>query len=199
MYEHLQQEEREKVPRKDDIYQHMKPSVRHVKKNLRETRKRSISAGGGGTPSTGCWDNVRTSIAAQQLLERTENDEERACLLAVSTQESGAWLRALPVSALGLRMDDDTVRVAVGLRLITQVCGPHQCQHCSEEVDAKGRHALSCRRSEGRHMRHAALNDIVKRVLSSAHIPSRLEPAGLLRSDGKRPDGVTLAPWQSGT
>ena len=51
---------------------------------------------------------------------------------------------------------------------------------------------------EGRHFRHSALNDIVKRGLSAAHIPSRLEPTGLLRSDGKRPDGVTLAPWSSG-
>ena len=33
---------------------------------------------------------------------------------------------------------------------------------------------------------------------SSAHVPSRLEPTGLNRSDGKRPDGVTLAPWHSG-
>ena len=32
----------------------------------------------------------------------------------------------------------------------------------------------------------------------SAHIPSRLKPAGLVRSDGKRPDGATLAPWKSG-
>ena len=34
--------------------------------------------------------------------------------------------------------------------------------------------------------------------MSAAHIPSRLEPTGLLRSDGKRPDGATLAPWSSG-
>ena len=97
----------------------------------------------------------------------------------ISTPESGAWLRALPVSALGLRMDDDAVRVAVGLRLGAPVCGPHQCQHCSMEVDVLGRHTLSCKRSEGRHLRHAALNDIVKRALSAVHIPSRLEPTGL--------------------
>ena len=126
------------------------------------------------------------------------NIHERARLLAVAAPESGAWLRALPVSALGLRMDDDTVRIAVGLRLGAPTCGPHQCRHCSVEVDVFGRHSLSCKKSEGRHFRHSALNDIVKRGLSAAHIPSRLEPTGLLRSDGKRPDGVTLAPWSSG-
>ena len=52
--------------------------------------------------------------------------------------------------------------------------------------------------SEGRHPRHAAVNDIIHRTLSSAGIPSRLEPPGLSRSDGKRPDGVTLVPWSLG-
>ena len=99
------------------------------------------------------------------------------------------------MTALGLRMDDNTVRVAVGLRLGTAVCGPHSCQHCGAAVDALGRHALSCRWSEGRHQRHAAVNDIIKRSLSAAHVPSRLEPTGFLRSDGRRPDGAT---WKSG-
>ena len=61
-----------------------------------------------------------------------------------------------------------------------------------------GTHGLSCRSSEGRHSRHAAINDIICRTLSSAGIPARLEPPGLLRSDGKRPDGMTLVPWSSG-
>ena len=44
-------------------------------------------------------------------------------------------------------------------------------------------HGLSCR-SEGRHPRHSALNDI-DCSLSSAHIPSRCEPSGIYCSDGK--------------
>ena len=40
---------------------------------------------------------------------------------------------------------------------------------------------------------HTALNDIVCRALSSAHVPAQLEPSGLSRGDGKRPDGVTIA------
>ena len=144
------------------------------------------------------WDGVRTRLTFQRLLINAEDEEERARLLAVSTKESGAWLRALPVTALGLRMDDNTVRVAVGLRLGTRVCGAHTCKHCSAEVNELGRHSLSCKKSEGRFQTHTALNDIFKRALSAAHMPSRLEPTGLLRSDGKRPDGVTLAPWKSG-
>ena len=35
-------------------------------------------------------------------------------------------------------------------------------------------------------------------ALSTAKIPSRLEPSGLYRSDGKRPDGASVVPWKSG-
>ena len=75
-------------------------------------------------------DGLRATVASERPLSRAGNDEERARLLSVSTKESGAWLRALPVSALGLRMDDNTVRVAVGLRLGMAICGPHSCQRC---------------------------------------------------------------------
>jgi hypothetical protein len=47
-------------------------------------------------------------------------------------------------------------------------------------------------------VRHHAINDLIWRALNKANIPSMKEPAGLLRSDGKRPDGLTLIPWQSG-
>eukprot|EP00731_Ephydatia_muelleri_P038823 Em0928g2a len=122
----------------------------------------------------------------------------RARLLAVSRKESGAWLHAVPNSSLGLRMDNETVRVAVGLRLGVALCSPHSCQHCGATVDQFGLHGLSCRFSTGRHYRHAALNEIIHRALTTSHIPSRLEPTGLDRSDGKRPDGITMVPWKNG-
>ena len=144
------------------------------------------------------WDNVCASVLAEQLLDEASDDVSRARLLAAATKESGAWLHALPVSSLGLRMDDDSLRIAVGLRRGAPICGPHLCHHCGAEVDVLGRHGLSCRKSEGRHHRHAAVNDIIHRTLVSAHVPSRLEPPRLLRSDGKRPDGVTVVPWRCG-
>ena len=47
------------------------------------------------------------------LLEGASDPRSRSRLLAVATKESGAWLKALPISSLGLRIDDDVVRAAV--------------------------------------------------------------------------------------
>src|SRR3954463_6718633 len=46
--------------------------------------------------------------------------------------------------------------------------------------------------------RHRHINDLIWRALQRAAIPSTKEPAGLSRLDGKRPDGLTLLPWQAG-
>ena len=39
---------------------------------------------------------------------------------------------------------------------------------------------------------------LIKQSLSSAHIPSFLEPRPLYKTDQKRPDGLTLVPWAAG-
>ena len=39
---------------------------------------------------------------------------------------------------------------------------------------------------------------LIWRALSKADIAATKEPSGLLRTDGKRPDGVTLLPWKNG-
>ena len=71
-------------------------------------------------------------------------------------------LNAPPVSALGLQMDNASLRIAVGLHLGSALCLPHDCAQCGAKVDETGIHALSCRRSQGRLPRHACLNDIIK-------------------------------------
>ena len=132
------------------------------------------------------------------LLEQAPDLQAKARLIAVSCPESGAWLNALPIAALGLRMNDDVVRIAAGLRLGVPLCRPHLCTSCGADVNILGTHGLSCRFSKGRHSRHASINDIIKRSLESAKIPCHLEPTGLSRSDGKRPDGATIVPWKGG-
>ena len=42
------------------------------------------------------------------------------------------------------------------------------------------------------------MNDVVKRSLEAAKIPSHLEPTDIYRSDGKRPDGASSVPWKGG-
>ena len=51
------------------------------------------------------------------MMEYSAQDpKSKARLLAAQRKESGAWLTAMPASSLGLCMEDDAVRVAVGLR-----------------------------------------------------------------------------------
>ena len=101
------------------------------------------------------------------------------------------------LSGCGLRLDDWAVHIAIGLRLGDNICEPHQCP-CGATVDAKGLHGLSCKGGPGRSVRHHALNDLIWRALSKADIPATKEPSGLLRTDCRRPDGVTLLPWKNG-
>src|SRR6218665_1762809 len=62
-------------------------------------------------------------------------------LKAVSSPHAGDWLNALPITACGLRLDGEDVRVAVGLRLGAAICGPHICS-CGARIDASA--AMAC-------------------------------------------------------
>ena len=87
--------------------------------------------------------------------------------------------------------------MATGLRLGALLCRSHSCTHCEEEVESLATHGLSCCWNKGCHHRLAEMNDIM-RALTSAKVPSRLEPSGLHRADAKRPDGIAVVPWRSG-
>ena len=67
-----------------------------------------------------------------------------------------------------------------------------------EKVERDGLHGLSCTKSAGRFSRHATLNSLIKQTLGSLDLPSKLEPRGLYRTDGKGPDGVIMIPWKMG-
>ena len=61
-----------------------------------------------------------------------------------------------------------------------------------------GRHGLSCRNAKGTFPRHQQVNDLLKRALASAQVSAIREPTGLTKNNAKRPDGLTLFPWQRG-
>uniref|UniRef100_A0A1X7T3G7 Uncharacterized protein n=1 Tax=Amphimedon queenslandica TaxID=400682 RepID=A0A1X7T3G7_AMPQE len=120
------------------------------------------------------WDLPHIKSTLDSLLE-TDHAPTKARLYAVSTPESGAWQNALPLSAIGLRMDDATIWFAVGLRLALPLGCPHSCHHCGSAVDDLATHGLHCKRSDGRLHRHSSINDTLRRAFTAAGIPSRLD------------------------
>ena len=143
------------------------------------------------------WDRPLINRDKAMVWSSCSDPLSQARLRALMAPHAGDWLATIPLAACGLGLDNEAVRVAVGLRLGLALCAPHRCQ-CGEIADPGGHHGLVCRRSVGRAARHAAINDIIWRALSKADIPSSKEPSGLIRTDGKRPDGATLVPWARG-
>lgn len=142
------------------------------------------------------WDAILLNNTIEKHI-KFDNPLDIARMKAVQNKESGAWLHAFPSKNTGMLMDDSSFRICIGLRLGCDLCREYGCK-CGEIVDVKGLHPLSCFKNSGRHHRHADVNNILKRALASADIPAQLEPIGLNRSDGKRPDGVTIVPWAMG-
>ena len=84
------------------------------------------------------WDAPLIQDTYNAPMMAASNPSTRARLLAVASKEAGAWLTALPISSLGLRMDDEVVCIAVGLRLGIALCVPHCCQDCGSDINEMG-------------------------------------------------------------
>ena len=70
------------------------------------------------------WDAPSVQETYQAILASSADPRSHARILATATKESSVWLNALPISAIGIRMDDEVVRVAVGLRLGAPCANP---------------------------------------------------------------------------
>ena len=142
------------------------------------------------------WDDAICSTNIQGLLI-SSSGAHRARIFASGAPGSGALLHALPSANLGFRLSSQVLRVSVGLRLGADIVSSHTCS-CGSLVQPDGHHGLSCKKSAGRQTRHHAVNDLLARAFRSVGVPAILEPPGLIRGDGKRPDGSTLIPWCNG-
>jgi len=143
------------------------------------------------------WDNRCCEVQADQLLQTAVHDVERARLLASRSPGSGDWLDAMPLSSIGLKLDNASVRIAIGLRLGAPIVHLHKCI-CGTTVTTEGHHGLSCRRGSGRHSRHNQVNEILCRAFNSIGAFATREPHSVCGRSDKRPDGVTQIPWRRG-
>ena len=107
------------------------------------------------------WDTPMAAKVFENILTDDSNTQtDTARLRSAATPHAEDWLHAPPITAVGLRLSNKAIRIAVGFRLGSRTCQPHSCV-CGAMVDAKGLHGLSCKRSAPRQIRHAQMNDII--------------------------------------
>src|SRR6218665_2425527 len=140
------------------------------------------------------WDKPLLLKALSSFRERLHNPYDRARLNASMAPHASDWLHALPLTTFNLKLSDEAVRVAVGLRLGSAMYQPHTCV-CGAPVSAKGLHGLSCSLGFGRQARHSNTNDSILRSLNRAGIQAIRELSGLTRLDRKRMARL----WSPGT
>ena len=73
------------------------------------------------------WDGLVATNYQSAILSRAQSTVDRARLLATASPHSGDWLHAPPITAVGLRLSDEAVRIAVAHRLGCKACEPHTC------------------------------------------------------------------------
>ena len=78
----------------------------------------------------------------QHIRDQARDEYSRARFNAVLAPHSGDRLHARSIASCGLCLDDEAVRVAVGMHFGVNLCEPHKCP-CGTLVDARGTCGLS--------------------------------------------------------
>ena len=73
------------------------------------------------------WDNPAAKLKKISLIDRAPNDLTCGRLLVAGTPKAGVWLNAIPVPALGLKLDNEGLRIAVALRLGAKLNSAYNC------------------------------------------------------------------------
>merc|ERR1712079_226392 len=89
------------------------------------------------------WDQPVFELKYQELLDNQSVPTEKARLIAAHSEHSSGWLTAVPVPKLGLKLDDRSLQIAVGLHLGVPLCHPYKCGSCGLLVDTTARDGIS--------------------------------------------------------
>ncbi|ESN90602.1 hypothetical protein HELRODRAFT_166294 [Helobdella robusta] len=159
------------------------------------------------------WNAPFISSSVAKLLDLNQSNFDKARIMAVKSKLGSSWLKAVPNSACGTRLDDSCVRVSLGLRLGLPILTEYVCL-CGANVEPLGYHGLSCRLGPGRQARHSAMNNFFVRCFQRANIPTIKEPTGLMEEGSGSMDILfhhgrrdvpllgmlrSLTPWLKGT
>ena len=130
-----------------------------------------------------------------KMAANTQTDVAR--LSASFSAHASTNLNAYPSSSVGTRLDDSSLQIAMKLRLGARICKPH-IFICGDPVDSSGTRGFSCRMSAARLSRHAAVTTSSRNYCHLPDFHRGWNHSSLNRSDGKRPDGLSMIPWKDG-
>ena len=142
-------------------------------------------------PPGNSFFNAKTSEILTSLLNSIDDASSKICILSATRKESQAWIHGLLSSSLAQEMDNEVVRIAIGLRLGVPLCVPHTCRQYGTQVDKFGRHGLSCPKKTER---YAQVGSIVRDCLDLLGV-SHCE---LSEMNEISSEGTKLTPWRCG-
>ena len=71
------------------------------------------------------WDRSLYTLQYQKLLSSVTSDTEKARILGLSSEHASDWLHATPISSLGLKLSDTSLRAICAVRLGSPLCQVH--------------------------------------------------------------------------
>ena len=90
------------------------------------------------------WTQPVFVITAQVLISKM--DDKRLKVFNAHEGKFGSeWLNVVPCKNLDLKLDDQQLRISIGLRLGANICVAHPC-YCGKRVERDGLNGLSCTR-----------------------------------------------------
>ena len=108
------------------------------------------------------WTQPVFIRTAHELISRM--DDKRSNVFNAHQGKFGSqWLNVVPCKNLGLKFDDQQLRISIGLRLGDNICVAHTC-HCGKRVEQDGLHGHFCTKSASRFSRHDTLNSLIKQT-----------------------------------
>ena len=139
------------------------------------------------------------NTALSNLLECQTSTSEKARLLSLSLPQSGAWLTAAPIPALGLHLQSNEFRAALKYRLgVLLYDSDRRRPYCKSAIlDILGDHAVSCH-GRGDIISHDRVRDTITTACSSANFSPACEQKHLLQENTSRPSDVYLPSFIAG-